>query len=159
MRCFRCGQNNAVYEVFLSSPQGDVRELLCEKCFSSGKFPAQARMGARPIQTASCPYCGMTMSEYLQTGLVGCAQCYSVFAKELAPYIVRLHGDGEHRGKVPAQDGKYELAQAVREAEDEAQRAREAGNMARVKLLENKAAELKLALFGDDDEDDEGREG
>ena len=91
MRCFRCGQNNAAYEVFLSSPQGVVRELLCEKCLSSGKFPAQTRAGARPIQTAACPYCGMTMSEYLQTGLVGCAQCYSVFAKELAPGGIRVN--------------------------------------------------------------------
>ena len=53
---------------------------------------------ARP---AVCPSCGMTRTEILKKGRLGCDRCYEFFAAEMLPVVVSLqHGD-QHLGKVP----------------------------------------------------------
>ena len=48
-----------------------------------------------------CPSCGMTRTEILKKGRLGCDRCYDVFAAEMLPVVVSLqHGD-QHLGKVP----------------------------------------------------------
>ncbi len=55
----------------------------------------------RPPRPATCPACGMTRTEILKRGRLGCDRCYEVFAAEMLPVIVSLqHGD-QHLGKVP----------------------------------------------------------
>ena len=50
---------------------------------------------------AVCPSCGMTRTEILKKGRLGCDRCYDVFAAEMLPVVVSLqHGD-QHLGKVP----------------------------------------------------------
>lgn len=100
-----------------------------------------------------CPSCGVTMEEYFRTGLVGCADCYRVFERELIPYVIRIQGSSEHGGKEISRDGKYEAAQSLRAASRERQRAIKAGNAPLAKKMERKEAELKLILFGDDEEE------
>ena len=50
---------------------------------------------------AVCPSCGMTRTEILKKGRLGCDRCYETFAAEMLPVVVSLqHGD-QHLGKVP----------------------------------------------------------
>ena len=50
---------------------------------------------------AVCPSCGMTLTEILKKGRLGCDRCYETFAAEMLPVVVSLqHGD-QHLGKVP----------------------------------------------------------
>ena len=50
---------------------------------------------------AACPACGMTRTEILKKGRLGCDRCYEAFAAEMLPVVVSLqHGD-QHLGKVP----------------------------------------------------------
>lgn len=54
-----------------------------------------------PPRAATCPACGMTRTEILKRGRLGCDRCYEVFAAEMLPVVVSLqHGD-QHLGKVP----------------------------------------------------------
>ena len=56
--------------------------------------PAAAR-------SSVCPACGMTRTEILKKGRLGCDRCYEVFVAEMLPVVVSLqHGD-QHLGKVP----------------------------------------------------------
>ena len=48
-----------------------------------------------------CPYCGKSKDSVLRSGLVGCANCYKSFAKELMPMIVKTQGEETHDGKTP----------------------------------------------------------
>ena len=48
-----------------------------------------------------CPACGMRFSEFLETGKIGCAECYKAFSSSLYPTLKRIHGNTEHCGKVP----------------------------------------------------------
>ena len=51
--------------------------------------------------TAACPACGLTRTEILKKGRLGCDRCYEVFAAEMLPVVVSVqHGD-QHLGKVP----------------------------------------------------------
>ena len=54
---------------------------------------------------APCPECGMTIAAIGKTGRLGCPCCYTHFAARLAPYIRRIHGPGEHSGKIPGSAG------------------------------------------------------
>ena len=77
---------------------------------------------ARPAGVAACPACGMTRTEILKKGRLGCDRCYDVFAAEMLPVIVSLqHGD-QHLGKVPRRASvrlrnSVELARLRRELE------------------------------------------
>ena len=46
-----------------------------------------------------CPECGITYSEFKQTGRLGYSNCYSVFAVQLTPLIERIHGSSKYSGK------------------------------------------------------------
>lgn len=63
-----------------------------------------------------CSKCGMKYSDFLQTGKMGCSNCYRIFADRLTPLLQRIHRGVTHSGKVPARAGK-EL-KAAREIED-----------------------------------------
>ena len=56
----------------------------------SGFTYPQQRVQAR--ENLQCPNCGLTERELLKTGLLGCPQCYQVFAKVLNPVFQRVQG-------------------------------------------------------------------
>lgn len=57
--------------------------------------------GSRSLPSAVCPMCGMTRTEILKKGRLGCDRCYEFFGAEMLPVVVSLqHGD-QHLGKVP----------------------------------------------------------
>ena len=52
-------------------------------------------------QEARCKKCGMTYSEFQKSGRLGCAGCYEAFESPIETTLRRIHGNAEHRGKVP----------------------------------------------------------
>jgi len=55
-----------------------------------------------PSETECCEECGMTWSEFRQSGLLGCGRCYRTFEEQLGPLIERAHDGGTHHsGKAP----------------------------------------------------------
>ncbi len=50
----------------------------------------------------SCPECGFSMEDFQKVRRFGCANCYKVFATELAPMMRGMHKGFHHVGKVPA---------------------------------------------------------
>ena len=53
------------------------------------------------LETKSCPFCNMKLSEFLQRGRLGCSVCYKTFENALKPTLKRIHANVEHCGKVP----------------------------------------------------------
>ncbi len=69
-----------------------------------------------------CPACGMTRTEILKKGRLGCDRCYEVFASEMLPVVVSLQHSDQHLGKVPKRSSdrmrnSVELARLRRELE------------------------------------------
>lgn len=94
-----------------------------------------------------CPVCGYSFLDFINTGLLGCSNCYNVFAAELNEIIRKLHGSNQHKGKIVSrsfgtlkakrsiEDLKTQLDELVKlEKYEEAAKLRD-----KIKALENKS--------------------
>ena len=144
MQCQNCHQNEATVHV-TQIVDGQVAKFhLCEACAKAKgvELPAQPMdLGGmlenlkeqlshlkedlespRPARAAVCPVCGMTRTEILKKGRMGCDQCYETFASEMLPVVVSLQHCDQHLGKVPRRASErmrhsVELARWKRELE------------------------------------------
>lgn len=53
------------------------------------------------LDARECPICGISFYEFRQGGRLGCPHDYTVFASELEPLLMNVHGDSVHVGKQP----------------------------------------------------------
>lgn len=118
MKCQHCNKNEAT-TYFKQNINGKVTEMhLCADCarelgvmdsFSPENFFADTFLGnllgagipAMNIISGvdRCESCGSTFNDIINSGLVGCADCYDKFAQRLEPSIIKLHGNASHVGK------------------------------------------------------------
>ena len=73
-----------------------------------------------PDERERCRSCQKSFREIVQSGIVGCPDCYIQFFDRLQPSIQRVHGKTVHVGKIAAVGGssirkKRELAQLKEE--------------------------------------------
>ena len=57
--------------------------------------------GQPPVER--CDVCGMSFEDFRETGKFGCGNCYRTFRNRLVPILRRVHGNVEHKGKIPGQ--------------------------------------------------------
>ena len=62
---------------------------------------------------SSCPVCGFKIDDYRRTGHLGCPDCYSVFARELAPAAVAVEEDSDEPAAITRARLEKELQQAI----------------------------------------------
>lgn len=77
--------------------------------------------GVREKKSIQCLSCGLTYSEFKETGKLGCQDCYSVFSHYLTPLITRIHGSSRYIGKkfVSEQTEQISVKQRVKELRSE----------------------------------------
>lgn len=119
MLCDRCGQKEATVKVVHIENNKTTELHLCRDCAQQG-YPSftpgfdlqqllanlfqSMALGQKPVSSTpakKCPTCGRTIADIQNTGRIGCSTCYEVFKDELKPVLRRLHGSGNHTGKVP----------------------------------------------------------
>jgi len=47
-----------------------------------------------------CPFCGLTLDGFRETGRLGCPHCYTSFESGMRRLLGRIHGATQHVGKV-----------------------------------------------------------
>jgi protein arginine kinase activator len=47
-----------------------------------------------------CPACNASLSQILETAIVGCSSCYTAFGREIESMLEALHSGMAHRGKI-----------------------------------------------------------
>ena len=52
------------------------------------------------IKTIKCDECGYTFDDIVNTGKLGCGNCYSVFEDSLDPIIRKIQGSNRHKGRI-----------------------------------------------------------
>ncbi len=105
MLCTNCGKNPATVHI-RRTVNGITKEyMLCPECAGKSEFSpsftdfdsllksAFSFMPGSYKRRKACPSCGSTLSSISDSGKVGCAKCYEVFAEELAPAIARIHAN------------------------------------------------------------------
>lgn len=108
--CQSCGHRPAVVE-FIQVSGDERREMsLCRECALSVGMRAQVEAfqrlsqllmqqghpavpdDARALLQAKCSRCETVFETFMQTGLLGCPQCYADFHELLLPLLRRMHG-------------------------------------------------------------------
>lgn len=131
MLCQRCQQREANVQITKTINGKTQKVYLCENCAQQTQemsfvfhpsivpdflqalfgFTSSAQNQASAlVQAASqekvCPQCEISFSQVTQAGKLGCSMCYQTFRDQLEPLIRRIHGGGQHVGKIPARRGK-----------------------------------------------------
>jgi protein arginine kinase activator len=121
MHCDHCEQPAVVHELVIKN--GTTVEVhLCEKHAAEQGYTVPGAHGTQPVatlltafavaggpqakkqpkQVKTCPECGITYAHVRQTGLLGCATCYTTFEAELSGLIERAQaGANFHCGRAP----------------------------------------------------------
>jgi protein arginine kinase activator len=173
VQCENCGQRPATFhqtviingqtqETHLCQVCAQEKGLLAEMPYGEFSFPNLsipdllssflgqdpfAGLRTAPPQQAEprCQSCGMTYSQFAESGRLGCAQCYDYLEPYLLPLIKRIHGTTAHTGKAPKRTGgiarkKRELAMLRKQLQDAVanERYEEAARLRdQIKQLEN----------------------
>lgn len=125
IKCDQCDSEATVHEVTVRNGV-KIEKHLCEACAAQQGMAAQPNVPLEKLmsniwlahqQQATvrvpgstrvpvCPTCHMTFTEFRQSGLMGCPDCYRAFESQLAGLLERAHeGGSAHVGKRPKRIG------------------------------------------------------
>lgn len=118
MVCDNCGSDDAVIHLTQIVNNEMSTTHLCEACAAEkglegssvpSNFPLTdflAQMGEQERgadeggEELICQFCGLSFSDFRETGRLGCPHCYSSFDSHLRGLLRRIHGGTQHVGKV-----------------------------------------------------------
>ena len=111
MVCQSCGQREATVLVQTIVANQVKKAALCASCAAEMRpaeeldvlMEALAGLSARArAQHGRCPGCRTSFSNFRDSGLFGCPQCYVHFEMRVRDLLPRIHaGAYQHRGKTP----------------------------------------------------------
>lgn len=99
------------------------------------------------VHDKQCDRCKTSLSEFLRSGIVGCALCYKVFEQEIHNMIMEKQGSVNHVGKVSSKHiSKQKIKDKLEELEAEKQKAADEENYIVAEALKNQIEKLKGEL-------------
>ncbi len=118
MLCDICGKNAATVHLTEIIDEKMNELHLCEECAKDKSAAMESQFGLsdllagmvdfqkpltkeEEVVSLKCPSCGLSYADFKKIGRLGCAECYNVFRKYLAPLLKRIHGSNQHIGKSP----------------------------------------------------------
>jgi len=120
--CQQCAQETGELSMVFD-PGLNIQNLLAG--FLQQAFPMPAESPLAPTAEPRCPECGTTYSQFAQSSLLGCPQCYDNMAAQLDPVIRRIQGGSQHTGKAPkrAAGGTVRLRRELQQLRSDLQMA------------------------------------
>ncbi|MGD2068134.1 MAG: UvrB/UvrC motif-containing protein [Gemmatimonadota bacterium] len=117
MKCDNCGSTDAVIHLTQIVDNEMTVCHLCEKCAAAKGLETEEEAASFPLtdflaqmgsgeekgaeeETGRCTFCGLTFSDFRETGRLGCPHCYATFEPHLRGLLRRIHGGTQHVGKV-----------------------------------------------------------
>ena len=121
--CDNCGKKEANVR-YWENINGKKRELnLCDECSKKlgiGQIDFSMPIGIssflggfmedfqtkefmpmlNELKTLKCNSCGYTFDDIINTGRLGCKNCYDIFQDRLDPIIKKIQGDNRHVGRI-----------------------------------------------------------
>ncbi len=163
MLCQNCGKYEATTHVKRIINGESAEAHLCSDCAKAlgytdvfggfgntfgdllGSFFGEPQMSSLSSRTIHCEKCGNTFNDIVNSGKLGCADCYTTFYDKLLPSLQRIHGKTRHEGKNP-KIIKTEVANHVNvleQLEKELKAAIEQQNFEKAAELRDKINSLK----------------
>lgn len=143
MLCEKCHKREATVHTVQVINGEKTEHYYCEHCANEGSYESPISFqdifqnllnygtSSKPDEYSShyksgglkCPVCGMTYDQFRRSGKFGCASCFDAFEPYIAGSLKSIHGDNEHKGKVPKRNGgpmlkKHELEELKRKLVD-----------------------------------------
>ncbi|MBP8718246.1 MAG: UvrB/UvrC motif-containing protein [Candidatus Atribacteria bacterium] len=107
----------------ISFSQYNINNIL-DSLLSTFEKYANQEMADTYQNELHCSNCGMSYNEFIQTGKVGCSQCYEYFRNNLKPLLGKLHGYSQHTGKFPLSvKERFTRLKKIKEIKNELQQA------------------------------------
>lgn len=118
MMCDHCGKNPATTHL-KTVVNGVVHQShLCAYCAAKEGYNNFGSLSLTNLLTSMfsdsigsghsvskrCDCCGCSFSDIVESGRVGCSECYATFRDELIPSLNRLHGKAFHIGAAPEKE-------------------------------------------------------
>jgi len=94
-----------------------------------------------------CANCGTRLSEFYNTGMLGCQECYGAFGREVLLALKKVQGKTFHTGKTPKHTGiDRELLSEYQRLINEKEKATIEGRFSDIKELAETILELSEVL-------------
>jgi protein arginine kinase activator len=100
--CEECARKQGVTYTTQFSVKDFLGDLAKKKESSPAPKPPSKSQPTKP-----CPSCGISFSDFRQTGRLGCHYDYEHFKDELVPMLEKIHNGGtQHTGRAPERIGE-----------------------------------------------------
>lgn len=145
--------NPAVVQLTQVVDNKSTTQYLCKECARAKGISAQppasldvsdflAQLGESGSSgservTEPCSFCAMTFDDFRESGRLGCSHCYTSFEPRVRRLLSRIHGAGQHAGKVylPPDPSSAELDRRIAGLRRSLQHAIEAEDFERAAVL------------------------
>lgn len=162
MLCQNCGKYEATTHVKRIVNGESAEAHLCSDCAKAlgyndvfggfgntfgdllGSFFGEPQVSAISSRTIRCEKCGNTFNDIVNSGKIGCADCYSTFYDKLLPSLQRIHGKTRHEGKNPTIiKAEVTNVNPIEDLEEQLRIAIDEQNFEKAAQLRDKINELK----------------
>lgn len=165
MLCQNCGKNEVNFK-YTQVVNGVKKEMaLCDKCakklglynmdFSMpismssflgdmlNEYENEAFLPSfSSIATSECNKCGTDYDEFIETGLLGCENCYDIFTNKIDSLLKNIHGSNRHVGRISkfleSNNNLDEFKNTERKAESKLKSKEEKNKESKVEELKEK---------------------
>ena len=139
-KCDKCGKVSVYRSTLIVNGVSQTTNLCRDCAIKEGVFvneptslfdelfsPFVGFMPFERVEDVTCPVCKITLKQFKTNGLLGCANCYDAFSKEISKIVSKIAPHAEHKQETIKQtktkqtsvdkiaELKAELAQAVKE--------------------------------------------
>lgn len=159
MLCQRCKKQAATVHLTEIVNSEKREKHLCERCASSegvsvkvdepinelvAKF-VLSQANSQEIAQLTCGECGITFVQFRNSGQLGCANDYEVFAEPIAALLERAHeGHTQHVGKIPGgKENKHKRQHQMMKLKNQLQSAVEVEDYERAANLRDQIKTLE----------------
>lgn len=162
MLCQNCGKYEATTHVKRIVNGESAEAHLCSDCAKAlgyndvfggfgntfgdllGSFFGEPQVSAISSRTIRCEKCGNTFNDIVNSGKIGCADCYTTFYDKLLPSLQRIHGKTRHEGKNPTIiKAEVTNVNPIEDLEEQLRIAIDEQNFEKAAQLRDKINELK----------------
>ena len=163
MLCQNCGKYEATTHVKRIVNGESAEAHLCSDCAKAlgyndvfggfgntfgdllGSFFGEPQVSAISSRTLHCEKCGNTFNDIVNSGKIGCADCYTTFYDKLLPSLQRIHGKTRHEGKNPTiiKAEVTNVENPIEDLEEQLRIAIDEQNFEKAAQLRDKINELK----------------
>lgn len=135
MLCDQCRKNEAVMHYTVVRDGKSEEHHLCADCASDKGLAGQLGEAITSLGflledilkeaagdvaglNQSCPACGLNLSQFRQTGRLGCGGCYQAFGPLVRRVIRQIHGNVRHLGKAREAPDNKAMGTTISRLED-----------------------------------------